>query len=420
MKMALFNPLHSTFTNLYALLMMLICGLSGCSKENDVSPTQPADTTQTVEEIKLTSLNTPQYMVDANATDKTVALFYNLKQLSKTKFAVGQQDAFNGFYMNVGDESDIKKTTGSDPALLGSDFMFITDKSNTGQADNWFYQQEMNTIQQVKNAYAKGMINVFCWHLREPYQEKSFYASEMSATDKAKAFKSILPGNENHEWYKTKLDKIASVFNTLKDVDGKSIPVIFRPFHEYDGSWFWWGADFCTADEFKKNFQFTVEYLRDTKGVHNVLYSLGPDNSYDSRDKYLSRYPGDGYVDVLGMDNYWDLRNGTGQAGADLANKKLKVISDLAKERVKIAAMTETGYQVNASNAPIPGWFSTYIYHALTANDVEIAFVMFWGNSKDSYFVPTATSPNAADFKSFTDKPEVLLQNELPDMYSIR
>ena len=405
-------------------LLLLIIGLSlvmsSCSKkDNYTPPPTPTPIPTPVPATGITKLNVKTYMVDANATTETVALFYNLKILSKTQFAIGQQDAFNGFYNNIGGMSDIKKTTGNDPALLGSDFMFITDKSNNGQSNNWFYQQEVNTINQVKQAYGLGMINVFCWHLREPYLENSFYVSDMTADIKAKAFKSILPGGEKNEWYKLKLDKLASVFNNLKGVNGELIPVIFRPFHEFDGSWFWWGAEFSTADEYKTAFKFTVDYLKNIKGVHNVLYSFSPDNSYDTETKYLSRYPGDTYVDILGMDNYWDLRNGTGQAGADLANAKIKVISELAKTKVKIAALTETGFQVTTTIPPIAGWFSNYVYSTLTNNSVELAFVMFWGNSGTSYYVPHPSAINAADFIEFTNKPKALLQNKLPNMYKI-
>jgi mannan endo-1,4-beta-mannosidase len=396
-------------------VMTASCSDDNSSKKDPSTPEPPIPPSG----IEITPINVRDYMVDPDATDETVALFYNLKKLSKTSFAVGQQDAFNGFYKNDDSMSDVKKATGSDPALLGSDFMFITDKNNDGTPENWFHQQEEKTIAHVKQAYSLGMINIFAWHIREPYLEDVFYASEMSAANKAKAFKSILPGNENHEWYRAKLDKVASVFGELKGQGGELIPVIFRPFHEYDGNWFWWGAAYCTADEYKTIFKFTVEYLRDTKGVHNVLYSLGPDNSYDTETKYLSRYPGDDYVDVLGMDNYWDLRSGTGQDGADLANKKLKVISDMAKAKGKIAAFTETGYEITTSNSPVNGWFSTYIYHVMTANDVELAFVMFWVNGSDKYYVPTPAATNVNDFKAFTQKPEALLQNELPDMYEI-
>ncbi|MBK8087879.1 MAG: beta-mannosidase [Chitinophagaceae bacterium] len=398
-------------------IISLILILTGCSKKPDPTPTPTPPPVIPPATDTFTKLTAKKYMVDSNATKETIALFYNLKILSKTGFAVGQQDAFSGFYNNAGGMSDIKKTTGNDPALLGSDFMFITDKSNDGQASNWFYQQEVSIINNVKKAYGLGMINIFCWHLREPYNENSFYVSDMTAAEKANAFKSILPGGANHNWYKLKLDKVASVFNNLKGTSGELIPVIFRPFHEFDGSWFWWGASFCTEEEFKTAFKFTVEYLRDTKGVRNVLYSFGPDNSYDTQAKYLSRYPGDAYVDVLGIDNYGDLRNGAGQAGATLANTKMKVVSDLAKTKVKIAAMTETGYQVTPTTAPVTGWFSNYLYSALTDNGTEVAFVMFWNNGGTGYYTPPPSGTNVTDFIDFTNKPKALLQNEIPKMY---
>ncbi len=106
------------------------------------------------------------------------------------------------FIMMYDGDSDIKKATGNDPALLGSDFMFITDKNNTGEPNNWFYQQELKITADVKAAYDKGMVNIFSWHLREPYNQDTFYASEITdPVQKANAFKSILPGGENHDTF---------------------------------------------------------------------------------------------------------------------------------------------------------------------------------------------------------------------------
>ncbi|GEP50917.1 mannan endo-1,4-beta-mannosidase [Flavobacterium noncentrifugens] len=399
----------------YFVLLVLFYG-SGCSSEDQKPEENP--TIAPEEESVLTPQNVRTYISDPNATDETVALFYNLIKLSKTGFAVGQQDAFNAFYQNNSGDSDIKKTTGNDPALLGSDFMFITDKNNTGEASNWFHQQEIIITNDVKEAYSKGMINIFCWHLREPNHEESFYASDMTDTEKATAFRSLLPGGANHDWFKLKLDKVALVLNALKDANNKSIPVIFRPFHEFDGSWFWWGANYCTPEEYKTAYRFTVDYLKNTKNVHNVLYAFSPDNSYATEANYLSRYPGDRYVDVLGMDNYGDLNN-QGSAGAGRANAKLKILSDLANARIKIAALTETGYQVTVSNPVIPNWFSDYLYTTMTGNNINLAFVMFWNNSNNGYYVPTPSSSNAADFIQFANKQKSLLQNELPDLYHI-
>lgn len=402
---------------LYVLIVVLAFSNSSCSSDtNSPDPDVTPPVLPPVDTDVLTTQNVKTYMVDPNATAETVALFYNLKKLAKTKIAIGQQDAFNGFYQDAGGESDIKKSTAYDPALLGSDFMFITDKNNNEQADNWFFQQEKIITDDVKEAYAKGMINTFSWHLREPNKEDSFYASDMTLDEKATAFKSILPGGAKHDWYKTKLDKVASVLSNLKGSKGELIPIIFRPFHEFDGSWFWWGANFCTDAEYKAAYQFTVDYLKNTKGVHNILYAFSPDNSYSTATNYLSRYPGDAYVDVLGMDNYGDLNN-QGQTGADKANAKLKMVSDLAKTKVKIAAMTETGYRVTATIPPVTNWFSAYLYSALTANNIEVSYVMFWNNNADGYYVPTPTASNVADFKTFAAKSKSALVNTLPNMY---
>lgn len=407
--------MKTTFLKI-AFLSLTVLTFISCSSDKESDPVIIID--PPVEVDPLTTQNAATFMVDANATKETVALFYNLKKLAKTKTAIGQQDAFNSFYQDAGGDSDIKKNTGYDPAIIGSDFMFITDKENNGKPENWFYQQEEKIVIDTKAAYAKGIINTFCWHLREPNKEASFYAADMTTEEKAAAFKSILPGGTNNEWYKKKLDKIASVVSNLKGANGELIPIIFRPFHEFDGSWFWWGANFCTPEEYKQAYQFTVDYLKNTKGVHNILYAFSPDNSYTTETNYLSRYPGDKYVDVLGMDNYGDFNN-QGQTGSDKANAKLKILSDYAKVKVKIAALTETGYRVTSTTPAITDWFSTLLYNALTKNDIQISYVMFWNNNKDGYYVPTGSAPNAADFKTYSSKAKSALLNTLPKMYEM-
>ena len=295
--------------------------------------------------------------------------------------------------------------------------MFITDDNNDETSSNWFYQQEEIIIADAKEAYDKGMVNVFAWHLREPYEGDEFYTNSMTEFQKNNAFRSILPGGENHEYYKSKLEKVASVANNLIGNDGNKIPFIFRPFHEFDGDWFWWGASYCTPQEYRTVWQFTVEYLRDTLNVDNILFAFSPDNNFLSEAEYLARYPGDSYVDVIGMDNYGDFNN-QGQTGLERANEKLQIISKLAQEKVKVSAFTETGYAVTpGQNNPISGFFSSNLYNAMTNNNVKVSFVMFWNNSENSYYTPVPGTSSASDFIDFVSKPEVLLQNELPNMY---
>lgn len=394
------------------------------TNNNDVTISSSKTATVTISEEPETFVLTPSqarsYMVNPNATNETVALFYNLKILSQTKFIVGQQDAFNSFFNNATGDSDIKKTTGNDPGLLGSDFMFIADDKNDGTDSNWWFQQEQKTKADAIEAYNKGMVNTFCWHFREPYEGLTFYTSEMTNAQKTKAFKSILPGGENHEYYKQKLEKIAQVTKNLVGGDGKLVPIIFRPFHEFDGDWFWWGKSYCTANEYMTLWQFTVEYLRATLGVNNMLFAFSPDKNFTSEGEYLSRYPGDAYVDILGMDNYGDFDKGQGTTGVNRGNEKLQILTKLAKEKVKIAALTETGYRVEPGvNTPINGFHSTNIYDALTNNNVEIAYMMYWNNTNAAYYTPVPSVSDAIDFIQYANKEASVLQNNLPEMYTL-
>ena len=420
---------------LHLSYVLIFSILASCSGDSDVfdDPVQenPEETPQNQPETPEnpespeetqgyypTPAETSSYMVDANATAETVALFYNLKGNSQNHIVIGQQDAFNAFYENNNGESDMMKLTGSDPALLGSDFMFITDDNNDETSSNWFYQQELQITGDAVEAYNKGMVNIFCWHFREPYEGQDFYTSELTDFQKYNAFASLLPGGTNHDYYKTKLDKIAQVAKNMVGNDGKLVPFIFRPFHEFDGDFFWWGAPYCTPEQFKTLWQFTVEYLRDDLDVHNILYAYAPDNSYITKAAYLERYPGDDYVDVLGMDNYGDLYAQDG-SGVQLANDKLKNVSDLALEKVKISALSETGFFVDANTTLASDFYSNNLYKVLTNNGIKVGFMMFWQNSNSSYTVPVPGVAGAADFMTFIEKDEPQLLNSLPDMYSM-
>lgn len=362
---------------------------------------------------------TRPFMSNPNATDETISLFYNLRILPETGFIVGQQDAFGSFFNNISGDSDVKKGTGSDPGLLGSDFLFITDDENDGSPSNWFFQQEQKTKNHALEAYDKGMVNAFSWHMREPYEGDHFYTWDMTDFQKENAFRSILPGGENHEYYKRKLEKIAQVVTSIIGYNGDPIPIIFRPFHEFDGDWFWWGASYSTPEEFITLWRFTVNYLVGTLKVNNLLFAFSPDNKYDTEEDYLQRYPGDAYVDILGMDNYGDFNN-IGQMGLDDANRKLKIISDLSKAKGKIAALTESCYFIRPGEvAPIPGFYANNLFNALTQNEVELSFMMFWSNNQSQYCTPPPSEPGFGDFMDFINKPTTLLANDLPPMYTI-
>lgn len=118
-------------------------------------------------------------------------------------------------------------------------------------------------------AFGRGAVNTISWHCANP-------VSGGNSWDGTRAVYSIIPGGENHEKFKGWLDKVADFMLSLKSPEGEPIPLIFRPWHEHTGSGFWWGKGNATAQEFIALWQFTISYLRDEKGLHNLIWAYSP------------------------------------------------------------------------------------------------------------------------------------------------
>jgi mannan endo-1,4-beta-mannosidase len=350
------------------------------------------------------------YLVDKDVTERAAIMYYNMLENSKKGIMIGQQDAFTSRQINYPDPnmSDIKYTTGQNPLVGGLDLMFITDIQNT--PGSWFEEQEKIIKAQAVQNYYRGIITTFTWHFRNPYTKDWFSVNgnpERVAIAK-KSIKSLIPGGENHEYYKAVLQKVASVFEDLKDSTDVPIPVFFRPFHEFDGDWFWWGKPYCTASEFKEIWHFTVHYLRDSLDVHNILYAFSPDNRFNTLAEYLERYPGDDYVDLVGMDNYYDFESNNISGAA----KKLKIVSDYAISSNKLAALTECGYRNTTKPDKL---YTGYFLKALNQYPLQLSYLMFWGNGK---YTPIPGQNTAPDFIDFMNNPLILAEGDVDDLFS--
>ena len=135
------------------------------------------------------------------------------------------------------------------------------------------------------------------WHARNPLTGGDAWDVKDTTV-----VKSILPGGKNHQKFITGLDKVADFINSLVIAEGVKVPVIFRPWHEHTGSWFWWGKDLCSVDDYKQLWRMTYDRFIE-KGVDNVLYAYSPGGGCSS-EEYMERYPGDDFVDLLGFDYY--------------------------------------------------------------------------------------------------------------------
>lgn len=346
--------------------------------------------------------------IDKKATPETKALFKNLHKLSDNHTLFGHHNATEYGHGWVGDKdrSDVKSVCGSHPAVIGIDVSGFS-----GLPKNSIEKNKEDLRINVTDTYKRGGVTTISWHFNNPVSRGGFYWID---TVSKPAVKYIIPGGEAHDIYKEILRTIADWAHSLKGPDGELIPVIFRPFHEFDGGWFWWGKPHCTRDEFISMWRFTVTYLRDSLDVHNFLYAFSPDNKFNTEAEYLERYPGDEYVDMLGMDNYGDM--GRDRNAPEIAAKKLKVLADYAERKGKLAAFTETGLE----SVKDPKWYTGTLLKTMKMHDMKLAYVMVWRNDSKSpthYYAPFPGHPGVPDFIKFYEDPYTLFEADLKEIY---
>lgn len=341
---------------------------------------------------------------DKKATKETVNLYRNLKQNLSKGIMFGHQDdyAYGVSWKYEAGRSDIKDITGDYPAVMGCEIGRIELDWNK-DLDGVPFDSTRSYIQQ---AYERGTVITMSWHLNNPYNGKTAWEPD-SAT-----VKSILTEGKTKELYKTWLDKVAAYLQSLKGRNGESIPVIFRPFHELNGSWFWWGRKHCTPDELKQLYQFTEQYLRDVKGVHNLLYAYNTDR-FDTKEEFMERYPGDDWVDVIGFDIYQKGDVAANAAFIHNLDTSLTVIEKIADEHNKIPALTEFGY----NEVPDSTWWTNVLWQGMKNH--HIAYALAWrnagkkGNGKMEYWVPFKGQLSANDFLKFYQLPKTLFASDV-------
>lgn len=348
--------------------------------------------------------------IDKNATKETRNLYNNLKTISKEHILFGHQHAleYGHEWSNETNRSDVKSVTGSHPAVVGIDFSGFS-----GQSKDAIEKTKETLKKNVINTYERGGITTVSWHFLNPASGGGFYWKDSVSVA---AMSLIKPGGSHHEQYKEILKTIADFAHSVKAKDGSLAPMIFRPYHEFDGDWFWWGKKYTSREDFIAVWQFTVSYLRDTLGVHNFIYAFSPDNRFNSETEYLERYPGDDYVDMFGMDDYGDYGR-DGKYDLDAAIRKLKIISDVGIKKNKLAALTETGLE----SIPNTTWWTEILLKTLKAEKLELAYVLVWRNDTTSpthFYAPFPGQVSVPDFIKFYDDPYTLFEKDLKNVYA--
>jgi len=339
--------------------------------------------------------------VDTDVTAKTKSLYKNLDWFQQGNKMLFGQEFFNSFQYNSAsphgnkDFSDSKDVTGSHPAVLGSDFHYYLEKSNTERS----YHTEA-----AKWAFQLGYVVTFDWHLSARGTSSYQYAGSPPGL----VNNIVADLNGDRAWFYGELDKVISIINNDLKVGNDMIPIVFRPFHEMNGNWFWWGSAATSSANYRTLYALTVNYVKER--TKSVLYCWSPNIPLD-----FNYYPGDEYVDVVGLDYY--------EVNASTLQSQLGLLVDFATSHSKVAVLSETGNRVSGDNANL--YWSNTVLPALINDPAgkawRIAWLLTWINASWSFpYVPHASSGQAAknSFIGFRQSPYIMFGDDLPDMYS--
>jgi mannan endo-1,4-beta-mannosidase len=346
--------------------------------------------------------NTNVQISDQYATASTKKLLATMKLLSGKGIMIGHQDdmAYGIGWIAPNGQSDVLKVCGDYPAVFGWDLGGI----ETGSKYNLDSVPFSDIAKYAVDVHSKGGINTFSWHCINPLTGGNAWDVKTPGV-----VKSILPGGANNDRFNMWLDNVAAFLSSLKDKNGDPIPVIFRPFHEQTGSWFWWGRKLCTKEEFRQLWQYTFKYLGETKNVHNLVYGFSTGGDFSNTREFSDRYPGDSYVDIVGFDSYQDAKQ-PNEKFTESLSAQLTILLQFAKDKNKLAALTEIGYE----QIPFPEWWTKVFYPAV--KDKPVSYALFWRNAANRpnhYYMPYPGQQSENDFNIFYALPGTLFLKDL-------
>ena len=297
------------------------------------------------------------------------------------------------------DRSDIKDVAGRYPMLMGFDLggIELADSCNLDGVPFGLMRKAAQLHAQ------RGGVVTFSWHPRNPLTGGD--AWDISSDQ---VVKSILPGGEKAAEFNLWLRRAADFIDSI----GPDVPIIFRPWHENLGSWFWWGGRLCSAQEYQELYRHTWLYFNKERGLTNLYWCYSP-NGNCGPEAYMSRYPGDEFVDILGVDTYEYVGpDGLEEAGVRYSQEireQLTYLTALSHEHQKLMCLSETGLE----GIPDFHWWTERLYPVI--KDFSIAYVLTWRNAWDKpghFYGPWKGFEGASDFKAFSELEDIIFLDE--------
>ncbi len=181
--------------------------------------------------------------------------------------------------------------SGKYPALICFDMMNSTR--------DWSWDEPYTKMISSAEEWAKsgGVVSVM-WHWRDPLRKTDAFYSMNTSNNERTSFDVSKVHDTSSAEYKAMVSDIDVVAGYLKQLQDLGIPVLWRPLHEAQGAWFWWGAG--SADDTKALWGLLYDRLTNYHGLNNLIWVW----TVDKKEAAHKWYPGDDMVDILGTDIY--------------------------------------------------------------------------------------------------------------------
>lgn len=261
--------------------------------------------------------------VTPNASPEARALLSYLYSISGRYTLSGQHNFANTVAMWTDRAYDL---TGKYPAVYGQDFGFQSgaDKDST--------LGRPAAIEEMRRQHRNGAIVTLTWHAVRPTDDEpvSFRESVQGKLTDFEWNELTTPGTNLHNRWLAQVDVIAGYLKQLRDA---RVPVLWRPFHEVNGSWFWWGGrkgQNGSAALYRMLYDRLVKMHR----LDNLIWvwnanalASGPAGP----GPYTEFFPGLQYVDVVSIDNYGEMRREVYDSAVALAAGKPVALGEVGR-----------------------------------------------------------------------------------------
>ncbi|MFD2332886.1 glycosyl hydrolase [Cohnella sp. GCM10020058] len=234
-------------------------------------------------------------------------------------------------------------TSGKYPAMIGFDFLY--NVTGPGDLSTW----RSTIVDEGTDYWKRGGLVTASWHQTNPLDttaDAGGWNSVISGMSQANFNLVTTPGTTEYNKWLAHIDTIAGYLKSLRD---QGVVVLWRPYHEMNGAWFWWGGK--DPASYRKLWQNMYDRFTNYHGLNNLIWVWAPAKELPLNSAY---YPGDAYVDLGGVDFY---TSDQGDPNFSAANSQLTAI--MGSKRF---GLSEVGLVPHA--ASIPGydytWFLTW------------------------------------------------------------